>query len=333
MKSTQFWPTFWGRLATAAAATAVLAIAQRAEATSFPVEPSNFFPMPTEQREAGIELFYTTQTDVVVLETAMRVTGLPANDLEILRVEPVTWPNGCLGVQPPDAVCTQALVSGWYVVVSDGQQQWAYHSAPNRAVLSPFPVRTVPTEFNNPPLEWLGCITIFPAPSNCGGNGNDGLTQETPWLPEDRIDNSWLFEEVPTGRWFDPPMAAGFHYAMTEPSSLFTDILDFPTGIDSDNLFTVSVGDRVLGEFGPGQRVDFTDILGAGVPEFTLSGIAPLVDVNDPMAFPLKMGFSTPRASFRMTPIMAAGIPEPGMVIGITVLGLSSLCIKSRRQA
>jgi hypothetical protein len=36
MQSTQFWPTFWGRLATAVAATTVLAIAQRAEAQSVP---------------------------------------------------------------------------------------------------------------------------------------------------------------------------------------------------------------------------------------------------------------------------------------------------------
>jgi hypothetical protein len=36
MKSTPFWPTFWGQLATAVAATAVLAIAQRAEAQSVP---------------------------------------------------------------------------------------------------------------------------------------------------------------------------------------------------------------------------------------------------------------------------------------------------------
>jgi hypothetical protein len=36
MKSTQFWPTFWGRLATAVAATTVLAISQRAEAQSIP---------------------------------------------------------------------------------------------------------------------------------------------------------------------------------------------------------------------------------------------------------------------------------------------------------
>lgn len=342
MQSTQFWPTFWGRLATAMATTAVLAIAQRAEATSFPVEltstwPQSFFPVPAEQRDRSIEEFYTTETDIVVLERVIRTTGLSANDLEIVSIEPGNWSNGCLGIQAPNSFCTQALVNGWYVEVSDGEQSWAYHTAPRTARLSPLPPGQLPAEPPRPPVDWMMgefglCITIFPAPSNCGGNGNDGLTQETPWLPEDRIDDSWLFEEVPTGRWFDPPMAAGFHYVMTEPGSLFTDLLDFPDGIDSDNLFTVKVGDRVLGEFGPGQRVDFADIFGAGVPEFTLLGIAPLVDATDPMAFPLKMGFNTPRASFRMTPIIAEGIPEPGMVVGITLFGLSSLCVKKRRR-
>jgi hypothetical protein len=69
-----------------------------------------------------------------------------------------------------------------------------------------------------------------------------------------------------------------------------------------------------------------------GVPEFTLSGIAPLVDSTDPMAFPLKIGFDTSRASFRMTPIVATGVPEPGIVAGLAIFGLSSLCIKFWQQ-
>ncbi|NJN22805.1 MAG: hypothetical protein HC812_18570 [Leptolyngbya sp. RL_3_1] len=306
MKSTTRTPTFWSRLATAMAATAVLAIAQRAEATSFPVEftstwPQSFFPVPAEQRDRSIEAFYTTETDIVLLERVTRATGLSANDLEIVNIEPGTWSNGCLGIQAPNSFCTQALVNGWYVEVSDGEQSWAYHTAPRTARLSPLPPVQLPAEQPRPPVDWMMgdfglCITIFPAPSNCGGNGNNGLTQDTPWLPEDRIDDTWIFDDVPTGRWFDPPMASGFHYAMTEPGSLFTDILDFPDGIDSDNLFTVTVGDQVLGAFGPGQRVDFTEILGMGVQEFVLSGIDPLVDASDPLAFPAQNGALTPPA-------------------------------------
>jgi|GEM_PF-6202875 len=104
------------------------------------------------------------------------------------------------------------------------------------------------------------------------------------------------------GVWIDPPAAFGFRYVTTS-DSLFTEILDFPTGFSGE--FTVSVGDTVLGSFGPGDRVDFTGFPGGGVSEFTVTGISPVVDSEDPLAFPLKVAFNTDEVSLYMESIEA----------------------------
>jgi len=127
-----------------------------------------------------------------------------------------------------------------------------------------------------------------------------GSSQFSPVLPIGMRNGAFSFVGVASGAWFDPPTAEGFRYTMTS-DSLFTKIDDFPTGFPEK--FTVSVGDRVLGEFGPGDTVDFTDFPGGGVEEFTLTGITPFVDPENPMAFPLKLSFNTETADFTMEAI------------------------------
>ena len=106
--------------------------------------------------------------------------------------------------------------------------------------------------------------------------------------------------------------------------SLFTEILDFPLGIDADDLFTVTVGNTVLGQFGPGDSVNFTELLGSGVSSFRITGIDPLVDSSDPVAFPLKLDFNTATASFEMHALTAAAAPEPSTFIGLGTLALTA---------
>ncbi|MFW6358234.1 MAG: hypothetical protein ACOC0N_03325 [Chroococcales cyanobacterium] len=161
--------------------------------------------------------------------------------------------------------------------------------------------------------------------SSCSGE-----TQDNPILPGrvEAIDgeNRFSFIDVPRGRWFDPPTTFGFRYEMTS-DSLFTSILDFPTGFD--NPFTVSVEDTILGHFSPGDRANFVTLLGTGVSEFSLTGISPLVDENDPMAFPLKLDFSTEKASFDMYSIHASDssvtTPESSLIFSLLCFGVLSL--------
>jgi hypothetical protein len=147
-----------------------------------------------------------------------------------------------------------------------------------------------------------------------------GTSQENPVFPDLTNGNVFRFNNASSGLWFDPPFSEEITYTITSPGSLFTEILDFPTGFN--NPFTVSVGGNNLGSFGPGQNVDFVALLGAGVQEFIISDIDPLVDSTDPQAFPLQIEFSTPFASFEMefTTQNTQSTPEPSVLIGLGVL-------------
>lgn len=142
-------------------------------------------------------------------------------------------------------------------------------------------------------------------------------------------------------RWFDPPTASGFVYTMSPDSnSLFTEIVDFPTGIDGDNLFTVSVGDTILGQFSPGQSVNFVDLLGHGVDEFAITGIDPLIDPESPNPFPLMLDFNTETADFTMADLeifqptdeQLKSVPEPSGALGLLAFGAIGAGVVVKRQ-
>ncbi|GAB1540379.1 hypothetical protein NUACC21_30480 [Scytonema sp. NUACC21] len=53
---------------------------------------------------------------------------IPIKNLEIIDYSQRTWGNGCLDLPNPKELCTQAQVPGWRVVVSNGSQNWTYHT-------------------------------------------------------------------------------------------------------------------------------------------------------------------------------------------------------------
>lgn len=55
-------------------------------------------------------------------------TKIPAAKLKIVEATPKTWADGCLGLAKADEICTQALVEGWRVVFSNGNQRWIYRA-------------------------------------------------------------------------------------------------------------------------------------------------------------------------------------------------------------
>jgi len=115
--------------------------------------------------------------------------------------------------------------------------------------------------------------------------------------------------------WQDPTPASGFNFSMVS-DSLFTEIVNLPVGFKDP--FVVAVEGVVLGQFGAGDRVNFSDfasklgnllVNGAGVTNFSVSGIT--TDASNPMtAFPIKLDFSTSVASFDMQAI-ASVLTDP----------------------
>ena len=152
---------------------------------------------------------------------------------------------------------------------------------------------------------------VFIVDADGNGIGGPGSSQADPFLPTsvETDPQSGLpvsvFEDAPSVAWIDPPLASGFTYAMTG-SSLFTAILDLPTGFNAP--FEVLVGAVSLGSFSPGTLIDF----GAGVSEFTIRGIDPAVDAESHAPFAVQLEFDTLYASFTATPIPA---PEPSLAL------------------
>jgi len=110
---------------------------------------------------------------------------------------------------------------------------------------------------------------------------------------------------VRTNEWVASPdtSARGFDFQM-DGTTLFTRIVDFPTGIDSDNQFEVWTNGVSLGKFQPGQPVDFVTLLGGGVSKFTVTGINFVGTSEDGEWFPLQLAFSTDSANFTITPVL-----------------------------
>lgn len=170
-----------------------------------------------------------------------------------------------------------------------------------------------------------------------------GAVQVFPVLPVFITVGVFTFNNVPSGVWFDPPMADGFEYEMTPRNvrvgalsrvfpgmsgvgeaddAVFTSISGFPTGVDADDTFIVAVEGTVLGEFSPGDILQFSDygemlgdlLVEGGVRKFTISGIDPAVDSADPLAFPLKLDFNTSTASFEMRALEATATADTTQV-------------------
>ncbi|MEL6461037.1 MAG: hypothetical protein AAFQ91_22830 [Cyanobacteria bacterium J06621_15] len=70
-----------------------------------------------------------------VTKDLSRREDIPQNRLRVVSYGKKTWRNGCLEVLTPGEMCTQALVPGYRVTVSDGTQRWVYHTNSNGKTL------------------------------------------------------------------------------------------------------------------------------------------------------------------------------------------------------
>ncbi len=81
-------------------------------------------PNPQEESQSNVGSIITA-----VLEDASQRSGLPISAFEEIIARQKTWPDGCLGIEEPGQICTQALVPGWRITLSNESQTWVYHTA------------------------------------------------------------------------------------------------------------------------------------------------------------------------------------------------------------
>lgn len=64
-----------------------------------------------------------------LLADASEKLELPISDLQIVKVQTVTWSDGSLGASPrPGVSYTQALVPGYQVMIGGGEKNVVYHT-------------------------------------------------------------------------------------------------------------------------------------------------------------------------------------------------------------
>ena len=94
----------------------------------------SLIPAPSLQEEQPADIILSSETTLppevknAVLNDAVKRTNKTANALEILEAHMQQWSDGCLGLGKPDELCTQAIISGWRVVVTDGLKNWTYRT-------------------------------------------------------------------------------------------------------------------------------------------------------------------------------------------------------------
>ena len=198
---------------------------------------------------------------------------------------------------------------------------------------------TLLNEFFNTNMDLSGYASIVYRISELNAL-NDGLTPETPLLPEPDLDPNdgifnFSFTPNPNGFTFiDPYVAVGYDYQITSGNNFFTDVL-LPTGY-GDNLFELWLFDNTLNDF-----VDTGTILTGGTPYtfgsnvdlFRITGIetGAMLDPNDANAFVTGFQFfdSNVPTSVSQTALQQF-VPEPSTIV-LLLSGITFLATRKRK--
>jgi hypothetical protein len=71
----------------------------------------------------------------IAREALAKQLGLPVDQITIVNIVPVDWPDGCLGVSNPEMMCTMVITPGYRVVLSANGQNYEAHTNTRSAVV------------------------------------------------------------------------------------------------------------------------------------------------------------------------------------------------------
>ena len=71
------------------------------------------------------------------IDAAIQALGLPADQVKLVSIEPVDWPNGCLGVTHMGMMCTQNVVPGFRIILAANGKQYEFHTSLDASNVAP----------------------------------------------------------------------------------------------------------------------------------------------------------------------------------------------------
>lgn len=102
------------------------------EATALPTEEPTEVPTAeaTEEPTGETGNMDGAETDIgeIVRQTLMQQLQVDADEIEIVSVEAVEWPDACLGVYNEDELCAQVITPGYRVILEAEGRTYEYHT-------------------------------------------------------------------------------------------------------------------------------------------------------------------------------------------------------------
>jgi len=69
-----------------------------------------------------------TAAEAAAVQALSQKYNIPADQIRVISSEPVTWPNGCLGVVLPGVMCTDVITDGYRIIMEAKGQQYEFHT-------------------------------------------------------------------------------------------------------------------------------------------------------------------------------------------------------------
>ncbi|MFC1466918.1 MAG: hypothetical protein ACFLMY_18955 [Candidatus Brachytrichaceae bacterium NZ_4S206] len=86
--------------------------------------PAELTPTDAPTFEAGI----SNPAVVAAREALAKQLRITSDAIQVISVEEVQWPDGCLGVRTPGVFCIQIVVPGYRVVLEVDGRRYTYHT-------------------------------------------------------------------------------------------------------------------------------------------------------------------------------------------------------------
>jgi hypothetical protein len=111
------------------------------DATGQPTQPPAATPAPEPTGTPSIEPTHIPvdlpPVQRAAIAAAIQVLGLPADQVKLVSIEAVDWPDGCLGVRQIGVMCIKGPVPGFRIVLEAGGKQYEFHTNLDASVVTP----------------------------------------------------------------------------------------------------------------------------------------------------------------------------------------------------